>query len=62
MPEPALIRSVLVTVSGVVAFLLGREIDLTWIDFAVTVYGLAAPLLAGILVRSAVSSNASRNG
>lgn len=55
VPEPALIRSVLVTVTGVIAYLLGRQIDTSWIEAVLTLYGLAAPVIAGALIRPAVT-------
>ncbi|MFI6571038.1 hypothetical protein [Nocardia fluminea] len=54
-PEPALVRSVLVAVTGVLAYLLGREIDAAWIETLLTLYGLATPLIAGALIRPAVA-------
>ncbi|WP_194829421.1 hypothetical protein [Nocardia sp. XZ_19_231] len=54
-PEPALVRSVLVAVTGVLACLLGREIDAAWIETLLTLYGLATPLIAGALIRPAVT-------
>ncbi len=55
LPEPALIRSLLVAITGAAAYLLGREVDTSWIEAALTVYGLLTPLLAGILIRPAVT-------
>ena len=54
-PEPALIRSVLVAITGVAAFLLGREVDVTWVENVLTVYALLAPLVAGAVIRPAVT-------
>lgn len=54
-PEPALIRSVLVAITGVIAYLLGRQIDTTWIESALTIYGLLTPLVAGAVIRPAVT-------
>ncbi|WP_378734681.1 hypothetical protein [Nocardia brasiliensis] len=55
IPEPALIRSVLVAVTGVVAFVLGHQIDTAWIEAVLAVYGLLTPVLAGLLIRPAVT-------
>ncbi|WP_052313668.1 hypothetical protein [Nocardia thailandica] len=55
VPEPALVRSTLVALSGVVAFILGKNIDVSWIEPLVTLYGLAAPVIAGFLIRRAVT-------
>ncbi|MGS2807404.1 hypothetical protein [Nocardia sp. MW-W600-9] len=55
VPEPALIRSVLVAVTGVVAYLIGREVDAAWVETLLTLYGLATPLIAGAVIRPAVT-------
>lgn len=55
IPEPALIRSTLVAISGVIAFLVGHAIDTSWVDSIVTIYGLLTPILAGVLIRPAVT-------
>ncbi|WP_051179660.1 hypothetical protein [Nocardia concava] len=54
VPEPALVRSVLVAASGVLAYFLGRQIDTAWVDSLTTIYGLIAPIVAGLLIRPAV--------
>ncbi|MGN2635350.1 hypothetical protein ACWEKT_03110 [Nocardia takedensis] len=55
LPEPALIRSLLVAITGVLAYLLGHTIDTAWIESVLTLYGLLTPLIAGILIRPAVT-------
>ncbi|MEV0031443.1 hypothetical protein [Nocardia sp. NPDC050793] len=62
VPEPALVRSVLVAITGVVAFVVGREIDTVWIESVLTLYGLLTPVLAGVLIRPAVSPVDARPG
>lgn len=54
LPEPALIRGVLVAITGVIAYLFGRQIDTSWIDAALTIYSLLTPIIAGVLIRPAV--------
>ncbi|WP_405160079.1 hypothetical protein OG203_27015 [Nocardia sp. NBC_01499] len=54
-PEPALVRSVLVAITGVLAYVLGHQIDTAWIESALTLYGLLTPLIAGIVIRRAVT-------
>lgn len=54
VPEPALVRGLLVALVGVLAVVLGREIDVAWVDLVVQGYTLASPLLAGLLIRPAV--------
>ncbi|MFC4123713.1 hypothetical protein [Nocardia rhizosphaerae] len=55
VPEPALVRSVLVAVTGVVAFVIGREVDQAWVETLLTLYGLATPVIAGAAIRPAVT-------
>ncbi|MGV9818431.1 hypothetical protein [Nocardia xishanensis] len=55
VPEPALVRSVLVAVTGVIAFVVGHAIDTAWIESVLVIYGLLTPVLAGVLIRPAVS-------
>ncbi len=54
-PEPALVRSVLVTITAVVAWLLGREVSTEWVDTIIQVYILASALVAGMAIRPAVT-------
>ncbi|MGY0502187.1 hypothetical protein ACWZHB_27175 [Nocardia sp. FBN12] len=54
-PEPALVRSVLVAATGVLAYVLGRQIDSAWVETLLTLYGLATPVIAGALIRPAVT-------
>lgn len=55
IPEPALVRSTLVAITGVAAFILGRNVSLEWVETLTTLYSLAAPILAGLLIRPAVT-------
>lgn len=55
VPEPALVRSVLVAITGVAAFALGRQIDTSWIEAVLTIYGLLTPVIAGAVIRPAVT-------
>lgn len=55
VPEPALIRSILVAVTGIIALVVGKAIDVTWVDSVVTVYAALTPIIAGVLIRSAVT-------
>lgn len=55
LPEPALLRSVLVAVTGVIAFVLGRQVNTDWIESALTIYGLLTPVIAGVVIRPAVT-------
>ncbi|QLY30840.1 hypothetical protein [Nocardia huaxiensis] len=62
VPEPALVRSVLVAITGVAAYLLGRQVNTDWVEAALTLYGLLTPVLAGALIRPAVTPLASPDG
>lgn len=55
LPEPALIRGVLVAITGVIAYLVGHQIDTAWIEGVLVVYGLLTPIIAGFLIRPAVT-------
>ncbi|MFX0573092.1 hypothetical protein [Nocardia nepalensis] len=57
LPEPALVRSVLVTITAIAAYAVNREIDSTWIEPVLTLYTLLAPAIAGLLIRPAVTAN-----
>lgn len=60
VPEPALVRGLLVTITGVIAYVLGHQVDTSWIEPALTVYGLVTPLLAGWLIRGVVKPDPAR--
>ncbi|WP_067798316.1 hypothetical protein [Nocardia beijingensis] len=62
LPEPALIRSVLVALTGVLAYLLGHKIDTGWIETVLTIYGLLTPVVAGALIRPVVTPVAHQDG
>lgn len=55
LPEPALVRSVGVAITGVAAYLLGREVSIEWVETLTTLYALASPVIAGALIRPAVT-------
>ncbi|WP_069166800.1 hypothetical protein [Nocardia altamirensis] len=60
LPEPALVRSVLVTITAIAAYALNREIDSGWIEPVLTLYTLLAPVIAGLLIRPAVTPKRTR--
>ena len=62
LPEPALVRSVLVAITGLIAFVAGRQIDIAWVDAAMTIYGLLTPVIAGAVIRPAVTPVAWQDG
>lgn len=55
LPEPALIRSALVTITGCAAFVLGHQVDTSWIEGVLIMYGLITPLIAGAIIRPVVT-------
>lgn len=59
IPEPALVRSFLITLTGIIAYVIGHNVDTGWVDSITTLYGLIAPLIAGALIRPAVRPIAS---
>lgn len=55
VPEPALIRSAIVAVTGLLAVILGRSIDISWLDTAIMFYAALSPIVAGFLIRRVVT-------
>lgn len=55
IPEPALIRSVLVAITAVAAFVVGHAVDVSWIESVVNIYAMLSAVLAGVLIRPAVT-------
>lgn len=55
IPEPALVRSTLIAATGILAFILGKNIDVSWVEPVCNFYGFAAPVLAGLLIRRVVT-------
>lgn len=56
--EPAVVRGLLVAITAIIAAIVGREVDPGWIDTITNTYVLAAPLIAGLLIRPKVASMA----
>lgn len=55
IPEPALIRGVLVAITGAIAYFLNREVNTAWIDAVLTIYTVMSPIIAGLVIRPAVT-------
>ncbi|APA96622.1 hypothetical protein [Nocardia seriolae] len=55
VPEPALVRAGLVFGTGVAAYFIGHNVDTSWIEAVMTIYGVLSPMVAGLLIRPAVS-------
>ncbi|MFE2998657.1 hypothetical protein ACFXG4_27100 [Nocardia sp. NPDC059246] len=54
-PEPALVRSVLVAITGVIAYVVGHSIDTSWITTVLDIYTLFTPVVAGAAIRPVVT-------
>jgi len=59
VPEPALIRSAIVTGTAITAVVIGKNVDTSWVDSVVAVYASVSALIAGILIRPAVTPTSS---
>lgn len=55
VPEPALLRGVIVAGAGLVAAVVGKSFDLAWIDETIGAYIVAAPLVLAWWIRRNVS-------
>lgn len=51
LPEPAVVRSALVSVSAVVAIVVGYQVDSQLIEAVVTAYAAVSALVAGMFMR-----------
>lgn len=51
VPEPAVVRGFLVAVLGLIGAVVGKTLDVSWIDQAVVVYAIAAPAALGLWIR-----------
>lgn len=55
VPEPAVVRALLVALVGLVGTVVGKQLDVSWIDQAITVYAIAAPVALGWWIRRNVT-------
>ena len=55
IPEPVLVRAVLLALVGLAGAVAGKEFDVSWVDSAVTLYAVAAPLALGFWARRHVT-------
>lgn len=53
--EPAVIRGLLIAITAIAAAILGREVSTEWVETVTGLYVLVAPLVAGYLIRRAVT-------
>lgn len=55
VPEPAVIRGVLVSVIGLIGYVVGKQIDVQIVDQLMDVYVVAAPLVLAWWIRRNVT-------
>lgn len=55
IPEPALVRAVIVAGVGLVGAVVGKQLDQSWVDPAIAFYVLASPIALGFWIRRHVS-------
>ncbi|MGW4123611.1 hypothetical protein [Nocardia sp. NPDC004711] len=55
VPEPALVRTTLMTITAVAAYVLGHQVNTQWVETVTTIYSLVvAPMMAAYLTRRVV--------
>ena len=55
VPEPALVRAFLVALVGLVSAVVGKTLDVSWIDPFLAVYAISAPVVLGWWIRNRVT-------
>ncbi|QDH92980.1 membrane protein [Mycobacterium phage Stephig9] len=55
VPEPLVLRGLILTVLGLVGAVIGKQLDVSWIDQAITAYALVAPIGLSLWARRHVS-------
>ena len=55
VPEPAVVRGLIVAVLGLVGTLLGKQFDISWVDEFITVYAVVAPAVLALWIRRHVT-------
>ena len=55
VPEPAVVRGVIATVVPLAGLIVGKTLDLAWVDPALAVYAVVVPLALGLLIRRKVT-------
>lgn len=54
IPEPALVRSAVVSVTAIIAVVFNVQFDLGWLDSVLAIYAAVAPFVAGVAIRKKV--------
>lgn len=55
VPEPAVIRGVIVSIVALVAILTGKTLDISWVDPALVIYAAVAPVALSLWIRRHVT-------
>lgn len=55
VPEPALVRGFILTITSIIAIVFNINVDLGWIDSVLVIYAALAPMIAGLLIRRKVT-------
>ncbi|QDK03110.1 membrane protein [Mycobacterium phage SydNat] len=55
VPEPLVLRSFVVAIVGLAGAVLGKELDVSWIDQAIAAYAVGAPMVLAFWARRHVS-------
>lgn len=55
IPEPAVLRGVVATAVPLIGLIVGKTLDLSWVDPAIAVYAVAAPMALSFWIRSKVT-------
>ncbi|AEK07395.1 hypothetical protein ROCKSTAR_29 [Mycobacterium phage Rockstar] len=55
VPEPALVRGGIMAIVGLIAFVLGKQIDTAWVEPLMDVYVVGAPLALAWWIRRNVT-------
>ncbi|AFF28411.1 minor tail protein [Mycobacterium phage Tiger] len=55
VPEPLVLRSLIVAIVGLAGAVLGKELDVSWIDQAIAAYAVGAPMVLAFWARRHVS-------
>ncbi len=55
VPEPALIRGFIISLTSIIAIIFNINIELGWLDSVLVIYAGLAPFIAGWLIRRKVT-------
>lgn len=55
VPEPLVLRGLLVAVLGLAGAVIGKQLDVSWLDQAITAYAIGAPIALSFWARRHVS-------